>query len=129
MHENDITLKSLLRRGSETLLALTNLPVEKWHNIELPEVRNRRADLLGETGDGRILHIELQSTNDSTMALRMMEYCAAIYRQFGRFPEQTVLSWAKLPGDAIGPERSAFVVCLPNGGHSRTRRGAIGFSH
>jgi hypothetical protein len=25
------------------------------------------------------------------MTLRMLEYCAAIYRQFGRFPEQIVL--------------------------------------
>jgi len=47
--------------------------------------------MLGETADGTLVHIELQSTNQSGMALRMLEYAAAIRRQFGHFPEQVVV--------------------------------------
>ncbi len=53
-------------------------------------MRNRRVDLLGEAADGRLIHIELQSTHERAMALRMAEYSLAIFRQFGRFPEQVV---------------------------------------
>jgi predicted transposase YdaD len=37
------------------------------------------------------VHIELQSTNDSKMALRMAEYALAICRRFDRMPAQVVL--------------------------------------
>ena len=97
MHEYDIALKTFLRQGRESLLALTSLTIDRWHNVELPEVRNRRVDLLGEAADGRLVHIELQSTHDAAMALRMMEYCAAVCRQFGRFPEQVVLYVGESP--------------------------------
>jgi len=59
--------------------------------VELPEVRNLRVDLLGETPEGELVHIELQSTNDSDMALRMAEYSLAICRRFGRMPAQVIL--------------------------------------
>jgi hypothetical protein len=92
MHEYDIALKSVLRRLSGSVLReLTGFTVARWHNTELPVVQNRRVDMLGETADGTLVHIELQSTNQSGMALRMLEYAAAIHRQYGRFPEQVVL--------------------------------------
>jgi uncharacterized protein (DUF924 family) len=47
--------------------------------------------MLGEASDGSLIHIELQSTNRSAMALRLLEYATAIHRQFGRFPHQGVL--------------------------------------
>jgi len=97
MHEYDIALKTFLREGTQSLLALTGLTIERWHNVELPEVRNRRVHQLGETEDGRLVHIELQSTNDADMALRMLEYYAAVYRQFGRYPEQVVLYVGEAP--------------------------------
>jgi len=50
-------------------------PIAPWLNVELPEVRNTRVDLLGETATGDLIHIELQSTNDPDMPLRMAEYC------------------------------------------------------
>ena len=56
------------------MIELTGGPVEKWLNVELPKLQNPRADLLGETADGELVHVELQSGNDSTMALRMAEY-------------------------------------------------------
>src|SRR5580693_3969111 len=98
MHEYDIALKGILTRPSGTLLTrLTGLEVARWLNSELPKVRSRRADLLGETAQGRLVHVELQSTNDRRMAARMLEYSVAIKRAFGRFPEQLVLYVGEAP--------------------------------
>jgi predicted transposase YdaD len=98
MHEYDIALKSILTRPAGSALArLTGVEVARWHNTELPEVRSRRADLLGETQQGRLLHVELQSTNGPRMALRMLEYAVAIYRGFDRFPQQVVLYVGEAP--------------------------------
>jgi hypothetical protein len=47
--------------------------------------------LLGATEDDNLVCIELQSTNDRDMALRMAEYSLRIYLQFGKFPKQIVL--------------------------------------
>ncbi len=108
MHEYDTALKSVLRRvKGSALRELTGLSVVRWHNTDLPAVQNRRADMLGETADGTLLHIELQSTNEAGMALRMLEYAAAIYRRFGRFPQQMVLyvgeKKLRMRGDLKGP--------------------------
>jgi predicted transposase YdaD len=98
MHEYDIALKSILMRlPGCTMEDLTGFTITRWHNTELPEVRNPRVDMLGETADGRLVHLELQSTNDPYMALRMAEYAWAIYRRFGRFPEQIVLYVGNAP--------------------------------
>jgi hypothetical protein len=98
MHEYDVTLKSILTRLAGSVLAeLTGFAVERWHNVELPAVRHRRADLIGETSSGRLVHIELQSTNQSGMARRMLEYSLAIHRKFHRFPEQMVLYFGNAP--------------------------------
>ena len=65
--------------------------------MELPEVRTLRVDMVGETADGSLVQIELQSTNDSDMALRMVEYALAIFRQFRQFPHQIVLYVGRAP--------------------------------
>jgi hypothetical protein len=63
MHEYDIALKNILtRREGSVLMRLTGLEVARWHNTALPEVRSQRADLLGETLDKRLIHVERQST-------------------------------------------------------------------
>jgi len=88
VHEYDTALKSVIRRLSgSALLALTGFAIERWHNVELPEVRSLRADMIGESAAGGIVHVELQSTNDPDMALRMAEYALAMYRRFGQFPQ------------------------------------------
>jgi hypothetical protein len=70
-------------------------------------VRHRRADLLGETSDGALVHIELQSTNQAHMARRMLEYSLAIHRNFRRSPKQIVLYVGDAPlrmkGSLAGP--------------------------
>src|SRR5882757_4956635 len=92
MHEYDIAFKTLLMRpGGSILSTITGFCIERWHNVELPEVRNLHVDLLGETASGALVHIELQSANDRTMVWRMAEYAFLINRRFGRWPAQFVL--------------------------------------
>jgi Domain of unknown function (DUF4351) len=93
MHEYDISLKLLLRgSGSGALRELTGgIVIEKWLDVEMPEMQNTRVDLLGETAAGDLVHIELQSANDLAMPVRMLEYCVRVYRLFGKFPRQILL--------------------------------------
>ena len=92
MQDYDVTLKLLLQgSASATMRALTGTAVAKWLDVELPKVQNLRLDLLGETVDGGLVHVELQSGNDAAMPLRMAEYCLGIFRLLGRFPQQVVL--------------------------------------
>jgi len=98
MQKYDVTLKLLLQGAArQTMIELTGGPVEKWLNVELPKVQNPRADLLGETADGNLVHLELQSANEQTMPLRMAEYCLSIFRLFGKFPRQMVLYVGEAP--------------------------------
>jgi hypothetical protein len=98
MQEYDAALKLLLR-GSATLALreLTGMNVARWLDVELPKVRNLRLDLLGETVDGGLIHIELQSSNDVAMPLRMIEYCLGVQRLFGQFPRQILLYVGEAP--------------------------------
>jgi predicted transposase YdaD len=92
MHEYDATLKLLLEHATDSLLTqVTGVKVARWLNVEMPQVQTRRADLLGATASGGLVHVELQSGNESDMALRMAEYALRIYRQFRKFPRQIVL--------------------------------------
>jgi Domain of unknown function (DUF4351) len=93
MHEYDIALKLLLQASAGSVLRQVTggLNVARWLNVELPQVQTRRADLLGATIGDRLIHIELQSSHDADMALRMAEYALGIYRQFRKFPTQVVL--------------------------------------
>ena len=111
MPDYDTTLKQLFRSNAAAAVrALTGTAIVRWLDVELPRVQNPRIDLLGETADGELVHIELQSTNDPHMALRMCEYCFAIYRKFGRFPRQIVVYVGQapltMPGWLRGPRQS-----------------------
>ncbi len=98
MHDYDVTLKLALQGTAGLVLhTLTGVHIERWLNIELPEFRNARVDLLGATSDDSLVHIELQSGNDSKMALRMAEYCLSVYRRLGRFPAQVLLYVGEAP--------------------------------
>jgi predicted transposase YdaD len=92
MNDYDITLKNILTRlAGSALEGITGFAVERWHNVEFQAVRESRVGLLGETSGGQLVHIELQSSNHSRMATRMLEYAVDIRRRFDRFPEQLVL--------------------------------------
>jgi hypothetical protein len=98
MQKYDVTLKLLLQGPAKlAMLELAGGAVEKWLNVELPKVQNPRVDLLGETADGSLVHVELQSGNDPDMPLRMAEYCFGVFRLFGRFPRQAVLYVGEAP--------------------------------
>jgi hypothetical protein len=92
VHEYDVALKRILTRpGSALLAALTGSSTLRWLNVEAPLVRNLRVDLLGESPDGELVHIELQSRNDKDFALRMGEYSFAVALRHGRLPRQVAL--------------------------------------
>ena len=98
MIQYDAILKNMLQRLSAGMLKqITGFTVARWLNVELPDIRSLRVDLLGETAENGLVHIELQSTNDSDMALRMAEYSLAIRRRFGRNPAQLVLYVGEAP--------------------------------
>ncbi len=76
---------------------LTGTAVEKWIDVEMPKVQNTRVDLLGETVDKGLVHLELQSRHDPSMPLRMAEYCLSVFRLFERFPRQVLLYVGEVP--------------------------------
>jgi len=92
MQEYDVTLKVLLQGNAVgAMRQLTGTVVARWLDVELPKVQNLRVDLLGETVEGELVHIELQSSNDASMALRMAEYSLGVYRLCGAFPRQVLV--------------------------------------
>jgi hypothetical protein len=92
MQEYDVSLKTLLRNSAVyTIRELTGGAIVNWLDVEFPKVQNLRADMVGESTDGEIFHLELQSRNEPSMALRMLEYCTGIFRLRGSFPRQILL--------------------------------------
>jgi predicted transposase YdaD len=87
----DTTFKSLFRRSHGVLSRLLFGEVVEWPNVELPEVRNLRVDLLARCAGGIYRQLELQVNNDSQMPFRMLEYAVALQRALGEPVEQTVL--------------------------------------
>src|SRR5471032_2698192 len=99
MQEYDVALKLLLRGSAKlTMRELTGTAIENWIDVELPKVvQNTRVDLLGETVDKGLVHLELQSGHDPDMPLRMAEYCLGVFRLFERFPRQVLLYVGEAP--------------------------------
>jgi len=106
----DATLKVLLKGSAAvTIQTLSGLSIARWHDVELSSVEQSRVDLLGESIDGRLLHLELKSTNDPSMALRMAEYGLKIARLYGRYPKQVLLYVGEPPlrmASAYAPNES-----------------------
>jgi hypothetical protein len=98
MQEYDVALKLLLRGSAKlTMRELAGTAVETWLDIEMSKVQNSRVDLLGETADKGLVHLELQSGHDPDMPLRMAEYCLGVFRLFERFPRQVLLYVGEAP--------------------------------
>ncbi|MEO5358694.1 MAG: hypothetical protein H7844_15545, partial [Nitrospirae bacterium YQR-1] len=93
MHQQlDLTLRKLFKDIPVGLLKfLTGFDTGKFLDVALVDIQYRFPDLIVELPDGSILHIEIQSTNDSTMLMRMYLYSALIFSQFGVLPRQIVL--------------------------------------
>jgi hypothetical protein len=110
MHEYDTALKTLLQGSENSILKeITGANLGRWLNVELPNVQQTRVDLLFEAfEESRLIGLELQSTNDSLLPLRMAEYSLRVYRIYRRFPEQYVLyvgaEELKMPAELAGPD-------------------------
>ena len=98
LQEYDVALKLLLRLpGLLALQELTGTRVETWMDAEIPKIQNLRADLLGKAADGSLIHLELQSSNDGAMPLRMAEYALGIFRLYRQFPRQVLVYVGEAP--------------------------------
>ena len=93
MNEYDAALKLLLQASDALIIRQVTggKGIVCWLNPEFQQVQVRRADLLGFTDTGGLVHIELQSTPDKHMPLRMAEYALAALRQHDQLPTQIVL--------------------------------------
>jgi hypothetical protein len=95
MQQYDVALKLLLQASTDLMRQLTGVSVARWLNVEMPQVLSSRVDLLGATASEALVHIELQSTNDPDMALRMAEYSLRIYRHSKSSPSKSSCMWVK----------------------------------
>jgi predicted transposase YdaD len=108
MHEYDTVLKALLQSQQSTIFErITGVRIEQWLNVEFPEVQQTRVDVLGATaGRERIAGLELQSSNDMKLPLRMAEYALRTYRTYEMFPAQYVLyvgnAELRMPSELVG---------------------------
>src|SRR5215469_9786365 len=90
-HRYDTAFKLTLQHVDVAMRELVGSAVSSWKNVEFPQVRASRADLLGETKAGELVHIELQSGNTKDMVIRMLEYGLAALRKHRRYPTQVCL--------------------------------------
>ena len=88
----DLSLKGLFKNPPVNLLRLV-LGIEidpkkvKFLDVKLPKLVEREADLLMEY-EGQIYHIEFQSTDDPRMALRMLHYTSASWKNTIKNPSK-----------------------------------------
>ena len=125
MNEYDAAFKITLQRVDVALREIVGSKITRWRNVEFPKTRSVRADLLGETEEGTLVQIELQSGNDRKMTARMLEYCADIFRLLDRVPYQVVLyvgeGPARMETTVQGPMLS---LCISVGRRAGTGRRA-----
>ena len=98
-HDYDVSLK-LLFRYSKGLIAhalFGDAGVTEWLNVEQPRVNNPRADLLARCGDGKLRHVEIETTNDPDMARRKAEYYLGFWRLLDEHVEQVLLFASQRP--------------------------------
>ena len=96
-HRYDTAFKLTLQHVDVAMRELVGSAITSWKNVEFPQVRAPRADLLGETKAGELVHIELQSDNTKDMAIRMLEYGLAALRKHHCYPTQVCLYVGEKP--------------------------------
>jgi hypothetical protein len=87
----DTTFKDLFPDVTVLFKLLTQREVIRIENAEYASVKQRSADLVARLADQSILHLELQSDNDTSMLWREFEYCALIMQRYQQVPLQIVL--------------------------------------
>src|SRR5882672_5414720 len=94
----DTILKTLFQSSRLRLLeSLTHASVREWINVEIPNARMNKLDLVAWLTDGRLYHLELQSGNDADMARRMVEYYLLLWRRYGVPPVQMLIYVGRRP--------------------------------
>ncbi|MFN0168589.1 MAG: hypothetical protein ACKV22_19365 [Bryobacteraceae bacterium] len=63
----------------------------EWLNVELAQTLAPRVDLAAWLEDDALFHLEFQSSDDTQMPLRMLEYYVLLLKRYGQPPRQTVL--------------------------------------
>ena len=97
-HKYDTAFKLTLQHVDVAMRELVGSAVTSWKPVEFPQVRAPRADLLGQTKAGGLIHLELQSGNSKDdMAIRMLEYGLAALRKYHSFPTQVCLYVGEKP--------------------------------
>lgn len=89
----DATLKKLFRRPPDRLLAYAlgaPVVIRRALPTEQIVIEKVHPDLLLETEDGRILHVELQGYPKGNFACRNLIYYALVLRDYNRPPKQIV---------------------------------------
>ncbi len=75
----DRTLRELLKGLPEKFIEiLTGKRGIRFIDTSLPQVKERRPDLLVELEDGSVFHLEVQTKRDVNMDFRMLEYYVAL---------------------------------------------------
>jgi len=97
----DIPLRRLIKDIPVNFLSLIfNQPFDpkeaRFLDVKLPKLFEREADLIVEH-EGEIYHLELQSTDDPKMGLRMLYYHLLILENYGKIPHQAVVYVGEKP--------------------------------
>jgi predicted transposase YdaD len=97
----DIPLRDLVKDIPVNFLRLVfgkefNSKGVKFLDVKLPRLFEREADLILEYKD-EIYHLEVQSTDDPKMGLRMLHYYALILENYGKEPYQAVVYVGERP--------------------------------
>ena len=74
----------------------------RFLDVKLPKLFEREADLIVEY-KGEIYHLELQSTDDPKMGLRMLYYHLLILENYGKIPHQAVVYVGEKPLKRMSP--------------------------
>ena len=97
MAKLDITLRDVIQEiPPKFIQILTGKSATKLLDTSLPEVKDRRVDFLVELEDGKIFHLELQTTNDKNMPFRMLEYYTLISQ---KYPSKDILQMVLYLGE------------------------------
>jgi len=79
----DTRIKLIFQEALPGLLRLLGLPAAaEYLTVEFPKSQKAVSDLVIRLVDGRILHVEFQSKNDSRMVWRCLDYWRAIGEQW-----------------------------------------------
>ncbi len=88
----DRSLKELFSKiPTNFIKLLIDKEIKEILDTNFPSVHENKADLVAKLEDDTVFHLEIQSTNDKNMPLRMIKYALLIYEKYKIYPKQLVL--------------------------------------